>query len=255
MQKFRPFLFEFMDKSWIPGSLRDVIREIVEISLGRPPRRYYQWVVQETLKIVQREGIDRIVELGAGTAPISRRLLEATGPRSVIQFEVSDSQPDVGLYRRIEAQSGGQIRARLESVDLLERLPFRDKTLLVLSAVFHHVPPNERLIVLRHLAPHRVVIFEPLRPTGIAMVVAALSFFPGLWAPFHARNLQDFSRRVLWCWLLPLAPVMAAWDGVVSSLRTWDKDDWQQHFSHFLRRDQSMIMESTVLGLWVGWKV
>ena len=66
--------FEFMDLDWVPQSIRLTMREVLECAMSAPFRDYYDWVVGEVVKVVAERGCDTIVELGAGTAPLTRRL-------------------------------------------------------------------------------------------------------------------------------------------------------------------------------------
>ena len=83
-----PHLFEFMDQSWVPVGLRSTLREILECGNDRPFRTKTQWVKDESRRGRGERGDSEIVELGAGTAPITRLPVRAT-PIGSSQGEVA----------------------------------------------------------------------------------------------------------------------------------------------------------------------
>jgi hypothetical protein len=53
------------------------------------------------------------------------------------------------------------------------------------------------------------------------------------------------------CWLLPIAPVMFWWDGIVSCLRMWTDQQWQQRVQRRPHQEQPTIKNSTFCKLLV----
>ncbi|MEO8596548.1 MAG: hypothetical protein ABI759_24740 [Candidatus Solibacter sp.] len=251
------YLFEFMDLPWLPESLRTTVREVLEICLGEPPRQYYDWVVRELLERAQREGIRTIVELGAGTAPLSHRLgaiQKQTG--GGITIEVSDLYPDVPLYQSLEKQFPGVIRGRIQPLDFSRPLEFQPATLLALSGSFHHIPPGRRGAVLESLSGHRVAIFEPLQRNLPSLLTALGGVIPGLMTPFFylRKRSTGHARRMFWCWLVPLAPLIIVWDGLVSCLRCWTEAEWRHAFGETnLREPKTLAFRTEALSHWIFW--
>src|SRR5579862_4863090 len=154
------FLFEFMDLAWLPSALRATIHDVLECCLGPSPRRYYEWVAREILDLVEDGSVNTVVELGAGTAPITRELAKHLSGREGISLRVSDLYPNTALYQTLEEKYPDLIRADRRSVDFSRPMDFPPGSLLVLSGAFHHVPPAGRLHVLKALSAYRVAIFE-----------------------------------------------------------------------------------------------
>lgn len=223
-----PHLFEFMDQSWLPDSLRDTMREILECGNTRPFRPYYQWVADESLRIARQEGYQNIVELGAGTAPITRHL--AVDPQSEgLTLIPSDFLPDRTAYQELEKSYPGKVRPRYDAVDFSQVQQWEPKTLLVLSGTFHHIPPAARCRVLDALArsADRILVFEPLRKTLISTLFMFGSIFPALLLPLWFLGRPGRLRRFFWCWLFPLAPLLFWFDGFVTCMRLWSDGEWQ----------------------------
>lgn len=225
----RPHFFEFMDLPWLPASLRQVLRDILDCGNGRPFRGYYDWVVSETLRVAAEHGLVTVVELGAGTAPITRRLaadFRSTG----LSLVVCDLHPDLNLYDQLERQSPGRVVALRHPVDFSLPQKWAPKTLLVLSATLHHIPTEERPAVLAALAQSAdaVLVFEPLRRTILSALFCLLSVIPALLTPLFQVNRPGWSRRIVWCWLVPVGPLLFVWDGLLSCWRQWTAEDWHR---------------------------
>jgi hypothetical protein len=79
------------------------------------------------------------------------------------------------------------------------------------------------------LAAHRVIIIEVIRFHWLGFVLCCGGFLPALWAAFYYgwNRFSGHARRILWCWLLPAAPLMIVWDGFVSCLRCWTAAEWR----------------------------
>jgi hypothetical protein len=232
-----------MDLAWLPSSLRSTLREILDCGNSQPFRSYYDWVANTALTIACASECSTIVELGAGTAPVTRRMaldLRSEGCRLV----VCDKNPDLAEYDRLAAQFPGKVHVITASVDFTVPQQWPANTLLVLSATFHHIPSNDRLSLIRSLSESAdsVVVFEPLRKSLLSVLFVFLSTVPALLVPFQFLGRPGTCRRILWCWLAPVAPIMFWWDGVVSCLRQWSTAEWNAAFKRLgVRRNLKQL--------------
>lgn len=224
--------FEFMDLAGVPQSIRLTMREVLECAMSAPFRDYYDWVAAEAGRIALARGCDTIVELGAGTAPLTRRLA-VTPALNGMKLLVCDLNPDVPTYNALERDFPGQVSAIYESVEFATTPAFGDRAVLVLSATFHHVPDEARVATLKSLlaSSPNVLVFEPLRRTLQSVLYAAMTVIPGFIAPlvflkFHGIRREGHLRRLFWCWLVPAVPFLLAWDGIISCLRMWTTSEW-----------------------------
>jgi hypothetical protein len=249
-----PFLFEFMDLAWVPSSLRATIHDVLDCCLGPSPRRYYEWVAREILNLVEDGSAKTIVELGAGTAPITRELVKHLSGRKGISLRVSDLYPNIALYQTLEQKYPDLIQTDRRSVDFSRPMDFPAGSLLVLSGTFHHVPLEARLDALKALSVYRVAIFEPLRRNSASFFLSLLGFFPGLATPIQFWNQRPGNwRRVLWCWLVPLAPLIIVWDGVVSCLRCWTEEEWKENLALVIATDRQVSARSKLFTQVIVW--
>jgi len=249
-----PHLVEAMDAACLPASLHATLREILECGNSRPFRRYYEWVADAVARQVAADGLRTAVELGAGTAPISRLLARAPKLRGV-QLVVCDAQPDDATYADLERQFPGRIEARKSPVDFCQPHAWPPDTLLYLSATFHHVPPALRREVLSSLTAsgRRVMVCEPLRKNLASMLFVFLSIVPALLLPIRFFGRPGKLRRMLWCWLLPVAPILFVWDGFVSCLRMWTDRQWRDELRVVLPDDRPVSLKQSVFCQIVAW--
>jgi hypothetical protein len=224
-----PFLAEFMDQRWIPASLHATLRDVLAFHLHVMLGDYYGWAAGRAIDRAGRTGVRQIAEIGAGSAGFSRTTagrIRAGGHD--LRVSVSDLHPQPDLYRDLEREYPGIVSAAVEPVDFLARPPAAD-AIVVLSAAFHHVPPAERPRMIGALAARRVMVFESVTKNALSMAACALGFLPAIATPvYFARAPSGRWRRVFWCWIVPVAPLMVAWDGVVSCLRCWTEEEWRR---------------------------
>lgn len=251
-----PHLFEFMDVAWLPSGLRATMRDILECGNSKPFRPYYDWVADEVLRVTADGRYQRIVELGAGTAPITRHL--ARDPRSDgLSLIVCDGNPDEPAYRELQSRYPDKVDPRYEPVDFSQPHSWGPGTLLVLSGTFHHIPARQRPQVLETLdqSADRVMIFEPLRKTLSSILFVFLSLFPALLVPLWYLGRPGRLRRVLWCWLVPMVPLMFWWDGIASCLRMWTREQWDGNLRQvFSCRHEITISRSRLFSQCVSWQ-
>lgn len=219
--------FQFNACPRVPSALHRTEMEVVEFCNARF-RDYYPAVADAVLKRAIAGGFETIVELGAGCGPLTERM--AVDPRSAgLRFIVCDLIPDLVAFRRLIDRFPSQVEAIEEPVDFSLRREWGPKTLLVLSAAFHHVRVEERPNVLRSLCASAggVMIVSTVRKTLWCVLTAPLVVFPALLLPIAFWKRPGRMRRVLWCWLVPLVPLMMMWDAIGGCLRQWSRSDWK----------------------------
>jgi hypothetical protein len=172
----------------------------------------------------------------------------ALDPRSDgFSLVVCDSLPDRAAYEALEKRYPGKVHARYDSVDFSQPLRWEPKTLLVLSGTFHHIPPAVRSNILNamvHSADH-VLVFEPLRKTVLSTLFMFGSIVPALLLPLWFLGRSGTLRRFLWCWLLPVAPLLFWWDGFVTCMRLWSDREWEVAMEQLSPPRQGRVRHST----------
>lgn len=224
--------FEFMDLEGVPNSLKYVLRDILEVGSSKPFRSYNHWVAGCIYEYASKHQIKEIVELGAGGAPITRHLIRQFPAWEVI-FKITDLTPDTDQFKKLE-QSDKRVCAILESTDFSKKLKGFENSLLILSAAFHHIPENKKkyiLAELKSISPH-VIIFEPVCPNAKSILMNFGILLTGIATPLFQLKSKSIFRNILWCWVLPIAPLLLLWDGNISALRCWSKKKWLAQEPH-----------------------
>lgn len=239
--------FEFMDLTFLPNSLRSTLRDILEVGNKTPFRNYYNWSASSIYEYARKNNVQKIVELGAGCAPITKHLIKKY-PHWNTKFMISDLNPDISSFKKLE-DSDSRVQAMYQPLDFTQKISGFENHLLVLSATFHHVPEeikHKLLTNLKRTSPH-VIIFEPLRPNFISILFVIGALVSGFLTPIFKCKSKNFFRCLLWCWVLPIAPFLFLWDGWVSAIRSWSIKKWQkaEPKSH---TEKTLFCTKTILG-------
>jgi hypothetical protein len=224
----RLHLFEWEDQPWLPRVFRDFITDQLKYTHGQAMRRPVNRAIAEQLaEVLARTGSTRIVDLCAGAGgPITKIGGILIDDLQVpVELVVTDLFPNVEAFRALEAESNGRIKARYESTNATD-VPAELPGLRTVFTALHHFKPElvQRVLAdaVRKNAP--IAVFEPLeRKLSMTVLVGVMSFLRGLTHAHIAGRLTP--TRALFSYLLPVAPAMFAWDGAVSTLRTYTADE------------------------------
>lgn len=246
-------LFEFNDMPWLPESIRATVRDVCE-ACNSGFRSFNHLVARRALARARECGAETIVELGAGTAPITR-LLAADPDSRGLTLVPCDLLPDADAYGRLAAAHPDQVRPALESVDYTRPGHWGRGALAVLVGTFHHIHPRDRgrtLAALSESADH-VMVCEPLRNTPLSMALTLTAVVPALLLPLTYLHRPGRLRRVLWCWVVPVVPLIFVWDGLVSCLRQWSPARWRRELAAMTTATRQPRIDHGIHSLTVSW--
>jgi len=221
-------VYQFNADPRLPTPLRQTLLETFEVC-NEVLASFYVEVSNEVLAFARSRGLKNIVELGAGHAPLTRLLVD--NPESHgLNFVICDLIPAVEQYQELELKYPGRVTALTESVDFSTTRAWPPSTLLVLCAAIHHVPTQKRpaLVHALSLSADSVMVFAPVRKTWLSVLLAMAIIFPAIALPILLWKKPGRLRRVLWCWLVPVIPLIALWDGFGGSLRQWNEREWRE---------------------------
>jgi hypothetical protein len=138
------------------------------------------------------------------------------------------------VYQQLAASFPDRVFPIYESVDLTKPQSELGNAVLVMAGMMHHIPLALRPNVLKTLSAtnSHMMMFEPLRRTALSMFLAALAIVPAWLLPLTFLARPGRARRILWCWLVPIVPLMFAWDGVISCCRQWTAQEWLSALGH-----------------------
>jgi hypothetical protein len=134
---------------------------------------------------------------------------------------LTDLFPNLDAFKQAQAASNGLIRFRSESISAMD-CPEELNGFRTIFTALHHFQPDDVKRILSDAASKGVPIgvFEfterNILSTALSLVQALISAF--LITPFLGRMTLS---RFTFTYIIPIAPLFLAWDGFVSSLRTY----------------------------------
>jgi hypothetical protein len=221
-------LFEFNDAPWVPRPVREVVIE----SLGR----MLAWggilrgLVEPFEEFVARAGTNEVLDLASGAGGPARILVEEIlrAGRTPPRFLLTDLHPHLESWEEARAAHPGILDFVADPVDAT-RIPAplaRGRARVIVNA-FHHLPPDVARGLLADAVASRSPVFLAegfeRNPLGFASMIPY-----GLPALLAAPVLAPRDRLAKAAFVYAAAPAalaISAWDGVVSTLRVYDRAD------------------------------
>jgi len=220
----RLHLVEFTDLPGLPRPLRrwlgDYLRGIVTLT------RLFEPAAPRIADLLRASGGDRVVDLCSGAGgpwPALARPVEASLGRPV-QVLLTDLHPDADTWAWLEASAPAGVSGHPGSVPA-DDVPAALQGVRTLFDGLHHLPPDAARAVLADAARQGVPLLAAEAVDRSALGLAGVLFSPLLvWAvtPFLRPPSVP---RLLFTYVLPLVPLMALWDGIVSVLRCYRPDE------------------------------
>lgn len=221
----RLHLIELHEQTWVPQFLRESFVESLSTVLRLTgvykgvPGLYARWLE----KSGGREVLDLASGAGGPTAALLTGLqrLGIEAPR----FYLSDLFPARDKFKQISMTHPGRIYYIDEPVNALSVCPPHGKDLRQIISAFHHFKADEAQTILADAAKHSrgICILEPFQRNPLHMLLAILTIFPALIAPFFAQKWKW--RLLLTSLVIPVVPLMLVFDTLVSVLRTYTKEE------------------------------
>lgn len=230
----RVHLFELEDYGWLPRVIRDGGTDFLDFAFDRIG--FYDGVADKLVALLRRTGGSRVLDLasggGGGTLQIRRRV---RGAGLATEFVFSDGFPSEAGQARIAALGDPATRYRSEAVDAMSG-GGGESGVRTMSGALHHFTPDAVREIVAGIVQKRaalaffdvaaspamrklpaVLVPLPIAVNLLMLFVATLAVVPFL-RPFR------FSRLLL-TYVVPLIPLLVAWDGTVSALRAYSPDE------------------------------
>lgn len=221
----RLHLFEWEDQSWLPKVFRDFITDHLHHVMTRG--RVFIPVAPLLHKTLQSIGESRIVDLcsgGGGPYPgIVNELNEKHGMN--VEATLTDLFPNRAAITRIESECNGKVVYRNEPTDIF-KIPDELDGMRTIFTALHHFRPETVRELLKSVAAGRKAIgaFEAQRRDLKTMIKIMLFNIISSFLVTHRVGRMTFGRAIF-TYLIPIAPLIYMWDGMVSCLRTYTPDD------------------------------
>lgn len=216
--------FEFEDQTWLPKAFRNLLTE--HLQFRTTIFRSYEPLIPLIKKVMQHMNTTQIIDLCSGAGgpwmQIQAQLVKEHWPVSVI---LTDKYPNIEYFERTVKLSNYQIDYITNSIDVTN-VPAHLKGICTIFNGFHHFQPDSAKAILQNMVDQRraICIFEiterRLRNLFITLIYTPFSIF--LTTPFMKPITLG---RILWTYIIPVVPLISAWDGIVSHLRTYSPDE------------------------------
>jgi len=217
-------LFEWEDQPWLPVVLRDYLTDHLRFFLGSDQARpLHQAIASILFRSMQKLGTREIVDLCSGGGgpllAVQRYLHEEMNFETTVIL--TDLYPNVTAFEQAELSSKGDVKIYREPLSAFD-VPPSLTGMRTLFTAFHHFRPSDakRILIDARAKRRGIAIFEPFNRSfrmaynmGIGGIKRGFLLTPKV----GRMSFKRFSAA----YLLPVAPMIFAWDGVVSSLRSY----------------------------------
>ncbi len=215
----RLHLFEIEDQAWCPTVIRDCATDYLQHVITAA--NVYEPIAERLGQAVARAGAERIVDLCSGGGGPWLRLEQTLAARCpALEIYLTDLHQNAGAMKRAQALSSGRIKHYPASVNALQVAPEVDGFRTLFTS-FHHFKPEEARAILRDAVESHsgIGIFEGTQRRPVAMLSMLLVPL-AVWG--LTPTIKPFRwARLLWTYLIPVVPLVALFDGIVSCLRTY----------------------------------
>lgn len=214
----RIHLFEFEDQKWFPSFLRNYVTDFLQFLSNRA--KVYEPVVDDIVRTLSSNGINRIVDMGSGSGGgliwLGQTLVRE---RSDLKILLTDLYPNKVAFDHI-VRNQPFFEYNPEPVNAT-RVPVHLEGMRTMFLSFHHFRSRDAVSILQNAVDARqpIAIFEGQDRSLlsiIAMLLSPLSVL--LTTPF----IKPFRwGRLVFTYLIPVVPLVVLWDGLISSFRTY----------------------------------
>ncbi len=177
-----------------------------------------------------------------------------------LQVLLTDYYPNHAGFARLQSRFPGKVSSHPASVDA-RRVPAELRGFRSMFTGFHHFQPAEARAILADAVTQgqAIGIFEATRrdmPSLLAMLLSPLIVL--LSSPF----IKPFQlSRLFWTDLLPALPLLVAWDGMVSCLRTYTPQELRAMVTtipgheqyNWLIGEERVVRQAAPVTYLIGW--
>lgn len=228
----RRHLLEFNERSECPKFIRDSVVET--LGMGLRLINMGNIIGPPFAKFMQRTQVSQVLDLCTGTGVPVRLLaqwLKEHGETSP-KFLVSDLFPNLESFEEITSQKELGIQSVDVSVNALNVDSGLEHDTRTIINSFHHFTPIMAEAILEDTVQKNksIFIYEGFRrdpmglvPTGPWMTLALLA------NPWIAKRSKFL--KIIFSYIIPIIPLIAMWDGLVSTLRIHTEHDLMEMVS------------------------
>jgi hypothetical protein len=216
-------VMEFHDQCWFPRLLRDYVTDGLQFILNLA--RVYRPIVPLLNHAILAAKAESLVDLcsgGGGPWPWLHRFVRNDG--GPVQVCLTDRFPNASAFERLHSESGGQVTFYPEAVRA-ENIPAEVFGFRTVFTSFHHFQPSQARAILQNAVDARqgIGVFEAAKRRPSSILSTLLMLLGGfLSAPF----IRPFKvSRLFWTYVIPAIPFVLFFDGVISCLRAYSREE------------------------------
>ena len=215
----RLHLFEWEDLPSFPTVVRNVMTDFLRFALTRA--RVADAVFPVIEQMLEKTGQRHIVDLCSGSGgllvDIHHNLNRRIGPP--IRVTYTDKFPNVPALDALRRQNK-QVEFIATPIDASD-VPPGLKGMRTMFLSFHHFRPDgARAILSNARAARQPIVIIEVTNRSLKNLSLMMSGAVAMWLLTPAMRPVTASR-ILWTYVVPIAPLCFMWDGVVSALRTY----------------------------------
>ena len=233
----RIHLFEFEDQNWFSQEFRSLITDLLRYQLIN--FQVYQPILPLIKSAMEKTNSHEIIDLCSGSSGSLLSIVNdlQTEHKFTISAILTDKYPNIEAFQTIKDLSNQRIDYISKSVDATA-VPDRYQGFRTMFTSFHHLQPELAQKILQDAVDKKVPIgiFEFTERTLINLLKVIL--FGPLIVWLQTPFIQPFKwTRLLWTYLIPVAPIVYSWDAFVSHLRTYSPEELKQLIVNLENKD------------------
>jgi hypothetical protein len=245
----RLHLFEWEDQGWFPSILRNFITDHLEFH----GRRVYVPAMQKLAQELEETGHSKVVDLcSGGGGPLPGLQAELSKERGKpVQVVLTDLYPNIDAFKAIQERSKGNITFRADSVSAMNCPADLDGFRTIFTALHHFRPEGAHKILGDAMNKRKpIAAFEASERTLLSLATVLPTMFLGsfLLTPFLGRISLG---RLMFTYVIPLAPLFFTWDAFVSCLRTYSTEELKELTRDLAAEDYSWEIGQIVSSMYL----
>ncbi len=217
----RLHLFEFEDLGWMPKFFRRSITDLLTYQIDR--FGIYEATIDKLVEVLDKTNHDTIVDLCSGSGGPSFGIRKKASEIKGRDFRLilTDKYPNLEAFAAVQEKNVQPISTSVDATKVSSDL----KGLRTLFTAFHHFKPKQAQSILQSAV-------EAKMPIGIFEITERkpASFMTLIVAPITCLIFSLFIRprkvsQIFWTYIIPVIPFLYTWDGLISNMRTYTKEE------------------------------
>jgi len=225
-------LFEFEDFHWLPTTIRSGLTNLIK-ELHRLMGTS-DILSNLLLEIYKKLKFEQIVDMGSGSGGPMIEVIEILNhemPDNPIKLILSDFYPSPAIVDSINNRMQTMIHYHEQPIDA-RNMGSTPPGLKTMIASFHHMSPEvaQKILESAEISKEPILIYEIAKnniPVVVWWLLLPVSLFILI---IMSLLLTPFVRPLTWqqllfTYVIPIIPIIYAWDGQASLMRTYTSED------------------------------